>query len=215
MANASILSYLTLGALILLLTMDLGPTLSRTQNIGFYATLNGANIDVFSQRGGTGASVPSSPFCPGDVVFLYASVTYNEWPEQNSDVAFQILNPSQDSFVLYDRTNASGIAAVSFCLPSPGHADCVLGTWRVIASVDVAEVVVDDTLEFQVKWNLADVNADWKVDVYDMVMVSLAYASTLSDPHWNLNCDLAKPYGIIDIYDMAMIATNYGKKYTP
>jgi hypothetical protein len=215
MANASILSYLVLGALVLSITIDLGPMPSRTQNVDFYATVYGANIDVFSQRGGMGASVPSPSFCPGEAVLLYAIVAYKEWPEQNSDVTFQILNPHQDSFVLYDRTNASGTAAVSFCLPSLEHADCVLGTWRVIASVDVAEIVVDDTLEFQVKWNLADVNTDWKVDVYDMVLVSLAYASTLLDPHWNPHCDMAKPYGIIDIYDMAMIATNYGKKHTP
>ena len=215
MANTSILSYLTLGALVLSMTMDLGSMLSREQDIGFCATVNGGSIDVFSQRGGKGAFVPSPPFCPGDVVFLYANVTYNEWPEQNSDVAFQILNPPQESFVLYGRTNASGVAAVSLCLPSPEHADCVFGTWTVIASVDIAEVVVDDTLEFQVKWNLADVNADWKVNVYDVVLASHAYASTPPDPHWNPNCDMTKPYGIIDIYDMAVISANYGKKLTP
>lgn len=215
MANASILSYLTLGALVLSMTMNLGSTLSENQNIDFYATVTGGNIDVFTQRGGKGASVPSPPFCPGDVVFLYANVTYNEWPEQNSDVAFQILNIPQESFVLYGRTNASGVATVSFRLPSPEHTDSVFGTWRLIASVDVAEVVVDDTLEFPVKWNLADVNADGKVDIYDMVLASHAYASTPPDPHWNPNCDMTKPYGIIDIYDMAVIASNYGKRHTP
>ena len=215
MANTPILSYLTLGALVLSMTMNLGPMLSREQDIGFCATVNGRSIDVFSQKGGKGAFVPSPPFCPGDVVFLYANVTYSEWPEQNSDVAFQILDPPQDSFVLYGRTNASGVAEVSLCLPSPEHVDCVFGTWKVIASVDIAEVVVDDTLEFQVKWNLADVNADGKVDIYDMVLASHAYASTPPDPHWNPNCDMTKPYGIIDIYDMAVIATNYGKKHTP
>jgi hypothetical protein len=117
--------------------------------------------------------------------------------------------------VLYGRTNASGVATVSFRLPSPEHTDSVFGTWRLIASVDVAEVVVDDTLEFQVKWNLADVNADGKVDIYDMVLASHAYASTPPDPHWNPNCDMTKPYGIMDIYDMAVIASNYGKRHTP
>ncbi|MCK4478194.1 right-handed parallel beta-helix repeat-containing protein [Candidatus Bathyarchaeota archaeon] len=64
-------------------------------------------------------------------------------------------------------------------------------------------------------WNLADVNYDFKVDIYDVVLACSAYTSTPSDPHWNPHCDIAEPYGIIDIFDIVMIAGSYGEEYNP
>jgi len=62
-------------------------------------------------------------------------------------------------------------------------------------------------------WNPADVNHDLKVDIYDVVLACSAYSSTPSDPHWNPHCDIAEPYGIIDIYDIVMIAGSYGESW--
>lgn len=62
-------------------------------------------------------------------------------------------------------------------------------------------------------WNPGDINHDLKVDIYDAVLVCVAYTSTPSDPHWNPHCDIAEPYGIIDIYDVVMMAGSYGKEY--
>ena len=64
-------------------------------------------------------------------------------------------------------------------------------------------------------WNPADINHDLKVDIYDAVSVCAAYSSTPSDSHWNPHCDIAEPYGVIDIYDITMICTNYGEEYNP
>jgi hypothetical protein len=85
----------------------------------------------------------------------------------------------------------------------------------VIVSVDIAETVVNDTLEFNVWWNLADVNQDWQVDLYDAVLMSRAYGSTPADANWNHHCDVANPYGIIDLYDAALVVASYGQEYTP
>jgi hypothetical protein len=64
-------------------------------------------------------------------------------------------------------------------------------------------------------WNLADFNYDFKVDIYDLVTTANAYGSTLADPNWNPHCDIAEPYGIINIFDLVMIATSYGEEYAP
>jgi len=64
-------------------------------------------------------------------------------------------------------------------------------------------------------WNIADINGDLKVDIYDIVLGVNAYDSTPGDPHWNPDCDIAEPYGKVDLMDIVMIAMNYGEEYTP
>jgi parallel beta-helix repeat protein len=61
-------------------------------------------------------------------------------------------------------------------------------------------------------WNLADVNYDFKVDLYDAVKVLIAYGSEPDDDNWNPHCDIAEPYGKINLYDAVLILVNYGKK---
>lgn len=62
-------------------------------------------------------------------------------------------------------------------------------------------------------WNPADINYDLKVDIYDVVLVCSAYNSTPTDTRWNPHCDITEPYGTIDIYDVVVIAGNYGKSW--
>jgi hypothetical protein len=64
-------------------------------------------------------------------------------------------------------------------------------------------------------WNAADLNYDFIVDIYDLVITANAYGSTPSDPNWNPHCDIAEPYGVIDIFDIVLIASSYGEAYTP
>ena len=161
-------SYLALSTLLFPLCMCMSFTDPKMQDVDLFQIAEMRYVDLFSQIGGKGYSVPCPPFLLSDVVFLYVNVTYNGWPEQQSDVAFQIFDPHENSFILSERTNASGIATVSFCLPSPDSAEDFIGAWRVIASVNIAEVIVIDILEFHVRWNLADLNNDLEVNVYDL-----------------------------------------------
>ena len=64
-------------------------------------------------------------------------------------------------------------------------------------------------------WNLADVNYDWLVNINDVVLAASAYLTTHLDSDWNCHCDLAEPYGIINIFDIVMICSSYGEEYTP
>ena len=115
----------------------------------------GRKIDVFTQYpapfGGQGLNNPSDMFWPQKEVILCANVTYNDWPEQQKDVTFQIIDPHGQTWgTLYGRTNETGLACVSFRLPWPcDNPEYYFGEWTVIASVDVACNVVNDTLKFK------------------------------------------------------------------
>jgi parallel beta-helix repeat protein len=60
-------------------------------------------------------------------------------------------------------------------------------------------------------WNHADVNHDFIVDIYDATAFALAYGSTPMCPHWNPLCDIADPYGIINIFDVVVMVGSYGE----
>jgi nitrous oxidase accessory protein len=64
-------------------------------------------------------------------------------------------------------------------------------------------------------WNIGDINHDLKVDIFDIASAAGAYGSTPSSPNWNPHCDINEPYGVINIFDVLIIAINYGEAYTP
>jgi len=111
-------------------------------------------IDVFTQYpepyGGQGPCAPSDMFVPQQQVELYALVTYNEWPVQNKPVTFEVKNPNGTTMTtLVGVTNASGIAHVSFRMNWPCEKpEDLFGVWTVIGTVEIAEQVVNDTLQF-------------------------------------------------------------------
>jgi len=175
---------------------------------------NGRRIDVFTQKGGVAPFAACPPFLLGEDVILYANVTYNGWPVQSKDITFQLVEPCGESFFVSGRTNASGIAVASFALPRPCQPQGLIGIWTVTGSVEIREVVVCDVLEFRVSWNLADVNRDLKVDIYDVIAVCAACGSTQSSRGWNPYCDTAQPYGTINIVDVVAVTANYGSAYS-
>ena len=64
-------------------------------------------------------------------------------------------------------------------------------------------------------WNIADVNQDLKVDIFDIVLGAGVYGTNSLDPEWNPQCDIAPPWNVIDIFDLVTIASHYGEEYTP
>ena len=84
------------------------------------------------------------------LVCMWANVTYNFWPVQQKVVTFEILYPNGATLtVLSDVTDANGVAFAEFRMPWPcDDPESLFGIWEIIASVDVACVIVKDYLHF-------------------------------------------------------------------
>ena len=63
-------------------------------------------------------------------------------------------------------------------------------------------------------WNPGDVNHDLGVDISDILYADHAYDSKVSESNWNPHCDVAQPCGVIDIFDIVIIARSFGEKQT-
>jgi len=94
--------------------------------------------------------VTVGPLWGGSQVELYANVTYNYWPVQQKDVAFEIRDLSGELWaILVARTNEAGTASTSFRIPWPcDNPEELFGVWAVTATVDLACEVINDTLRF-------------------------------------------------------------------
>jgi len=174
---------------------------------------SGRDIDVYTQypapHGGQGENMPSNPFRPKTMVFLYANVTYNSWPVAQKIVSFEIEH-GEWNFILTGTTNSSGMVGVRFTIPWPdiNQEERVLGIWNVTATVNIADVVVEDKLWFYV--SITDLNCDGKVDIKDIAIVAVAFGSYPGQPKWNPIADINGDERI-DVKDIARVAVDYGR----
>jgi hypothetical protein len=75
----------------------------------------------------------------------------------------------------------------------------------------VTDFSFDITL-FAATYIIGDINGDKTVDIFDMVAIGTAWDSTPSDSNWNPLADLDQN-GIINIFDVTMLARNWGIVY--
>lgn len=176
------------------------------------AWASGRAVDVYTQYpapdGGQGERMPSNPFRPMTEVILYAYVTYNLDPLAGRIVAFEISH-GEWNFILSNVTGSKGVASVKFRIPWPDSEPeaRVLGVWNVTAAVNIAGVVMADTLWFYV--SLTDLNCDGRVDVKDVVIVAIAFGSYPGHLRWNPLADISIDERI-DVRDIAKVAKDYG-----
>jgi hypothetical protein len=156
-------------------------------------TAGNLEIDVYTQYpapyGGQGGNQTSDGFGPQQEVDLFALVTYNEYPESQQLVGFQIFhNGLTQTFQIYRQatTNDDGIANTSFNVPWP-HPDPVneiFGWWYVNATVRIGEILAVDNLKFFVWWPVQAISVEpEKTDFIqrkaggDALMFTVVYAS--------------------------------------
>ena len=121
-----------------------------------------ASVDVYTQRGGIGASEPSGIFMVGELVSLFAKVEYNDFPVPDKIVSFSVHGPSNSygnfTIILSDITNSSGVASACFRIGPMGMEhweEIFLGTWLVVAAVEVSGNMLNDSLTFECDWDIA------------------------------------------------------------
>jgi parallel beta-helix repeat protein len=57
-----------------------------------------------------------------------------------------------------------------------------------------------------------DINGDFKVDIYDAIILAGAFKATPASPHWNANTDINGD-GNVDIYDAIILAVHFNQHY--
>jgi len=108
-----------------------------------------AIVQVFTDKGSLGSS-NGGVYGPQQLVTAYALVTLNSAPVANKEVAFEVTCPNGTIFSITTApTNQSGYATWSFRLPwLSSDPQSLFGTWSIVGSVDVSQVVVTGTVDF-------------------------------------------------------------------
>jgi uncharacterized repeat protein (TIGR02543 family) len=134
---------------------------NKTVTATFVTGTFGGSIDLFTQKtpfGGKGSNQSSDAFQQQELVVLYALVTFSGDPIANKIVAFQVNGPANSlqnvTVTGTGMTNSSGIAEFSFRMPTaPANGQqTVFGQWYAVATVDVDQVHLSDSLTFEVGW---------------------------------------------------------------
>jgi hypothetical protein len=124
----------------------------------------GVAIDLYTDQApfdGKGANQSADAYEPQELVVFFALATYNDAPVAGKLVAFQINGPMNQfqniTVVGSGTTDENGIAEFSFRLPWPSQIPekAIFGQWIALATVEIAELVVVDTLTFRVGWILS------------------------------------------------------------
>ena len=130
----------------------------------------GRVIDVWMQYpapyGGQGLNQPADLVLPQQEVCLTAKVTYNWWPVEGKLVTFKIFDNNGNLYGVFQATTgADGHASVCFRMPWPG--ENYFGVWTVVASVEVADEIISDTMTF---------HYDYLVQIWKVVTDATEYA---------------------------------------
>jgi len=109
--------------------------------------------------GGQGINETADLVYPQKKIWLWANVTYNEWPEQQKVVTFEIRDPQGELVIILSaETDENGVAFVDFRIPWPEYRWALCGVFTVVASVDIASTTVKDWLWFHYDWVVRWVN---------------------------------------------------------
>ncbi len=176
--------------------------------------LSGRKVDVFTQSGGEGPWTPDGFFGPEDEVYLYANVSYNGWPVVSVMVAFEVRTANDTIFTVSGVvTDQEGTAEMTFRLPRAEIlTEPYYGNWTVTAAVTIAEVLVNDTLQFKLLHLIpGDANRDYVVDIIDLTIVALAFSSRLGQPNWDSRADFNGD-DVVNIFDLVTVAVHYHER---
>jgi len=183
----------------------------------------GRQLDMYTQYpgpyGGQGPNSPSDMFWPQKQVELYANVTYNLWPVQNKIVAFEIHNAHGEIVtILTAVSDEFGVAHTSYRIPWPCFdTEALFGIWTIVATVDIACVVVNDTMQFHFDYLIDWVKVTTDKDYYahgDIIHVTVDY-ETYAIQHYDvlftcvvhdeLNYPIGMEYQLVVVGDLDMM----------
>jgi len=151
---------------------------------------------------------------------VYANV-YTDWPENQGcpihpekAINFDIEYGSEETYQEPEISN--GTYQACFRLPP----DAPSGKYNVSVSAWYKGFKNFETTTFAARaplledlyLSLGDVNLDYKINIYDVVLIASVYGSKSGHSSWNPRFDLS-PDGEIRIYDVVIVTSKYGATY--
>jgi len=181
----------------IMLTLVLVSVLLLAVNIQPSEAESGPKIDVYTQKGGEGLNQPDGFFGPREKVNLTAFVTYNDLPEANIAVRFEVVDP-EGICVLNEtaETDENGIANTEYTIPlSLDHSVESFGEYNVTAQATPQGQTVYDKVTFEAGWYVEITSIEtgvWQDDSYwipktefgrlEHLDVKLTYNKTCDEP---------------------------------
>jgi hypothetical protein len=90
-----------------------------------------------------------------------------------------------------------------------GYYDFLFFAWPVPEEVDTYDNYFNASSRFLITVP-GDVDADFDVDIFDIVVIVHAYGTAKGEPEFNTACDIDADFDV-DIFDIVIAAGNYGE----
>lgn len=126
---------------------------------------------------GKGPNATADAYEPHDFVKLYALLTFNEWPQQNWIVTFEIygpLNPYENVTIFRTAiTNASGIATINFTITWPcENAEAIIfGKWVCYQYAQVKDPWAGEDEDYSARpFDILKWDVGWIVELLDVTV---------------------------------------------
>jgi len=131
-----------------------GGAINKGYGTGHGYSYQGVGVIWPAPYGGQGPNSPMDLVMDQSQVWLFANVTYNYWPVQSKLVSFEVLNPSGGTYAKFTAiTDENGVAYVTFRMPwLCENPESLFGEWKVIATCNLGDVVIRDTMTFHYDW---------------------------------------------------------------
>lgn len=155
----------------------------------------------------TGGDIQIATAAHPELDTWYCLELYAHIDSENGAFKAYINGVESMSLVNVNNTGFGGVLAVRF-----GLANSINVQQRVKVFVD-STVISKSYIGFEGSTKPWDLNADHRIDILDLTIVSLAFRSTPTSPNWNPQADL-NSNGIIDITDLATVSSHYSEVYT-
>jgi peptide/nickel transport system substrate-binding protein len=129
-------------------------------------------------------------------------------------ITIKLIDPDGVETTLYTGTNPELISCKEVEIFS-GSATCSkIGLYKVQATITPDSTTghgdQDGYTIFLWSTIKEDLTLDFHVDIFDIVIVGLAFGAKPGDENWDPRADIAPEYGTIDIFDIVRIALKFG-----
>ena len=187
-----------------------------SNNVPFLATCDLINLPAYTS-GSVTSSIPIPSDAPTGTTIVYASL-YTDKPKYGglpycpeANTTFTITSGTLQTLESSTSTPSTSQSVSSFdfnfTIPRSGY---IFGNYTIYASSQWQNYTAFSSKTFEVVL-VGDVDGNGVVDMTDIGIAALAYASYPGHPKWDPRADINKD-GIVDMSDIGIICLHYGEK---